>query len=111
VATVPIREKEEMPMPHYVCLFNWTEQGITNVKETLHRVDSAFELGVSKYGVGLEKIYWTLGAHDLVAILEAPDDESVSALLLELASEGNVRSTTLRAFDSGEMSRILGRLG
>jgi uncharacterized protein with GYD domain len=67
-------------MPHYVCLFDWTEQGITNTRETVNRVDSAFELGVSKYGVGLEHIYRTLGAHDLVAILEAPDDESVSAL-------------------------------
>jgi uncharacterized protein with GYD domain len=98
-------------MPHYVCLFNWTEQGITNVRETVSRVDSAFELGVSKYGVGLEKIYWTLGSHDLVAILEASDDESIAAVALELASAGNVRTTTLRAFDSGEMSRILGRLG
>ena len=98
-------------MPHYVCLFDWTEQGIRSARDTVNRVDSAFELGVRKYGVGLEQIYWTLGAHDLVAILEAPDDESVSALLLELASAGNVRSTTLRAFDSGEMSSILGRIG
>jgi uncharacterized protein with GYD domain len=98
-------------MPHYVCLFNWTEHGITNVRETLHRVDSAFELGVSKYGVRLEQIFWTLGPHDLVGILEAPDDETIAAVALELASAGNVRTTTLRAFDSGEMSRILGRIG
>ena len=98
-------------MPHYICLFDWTEQGISNARDTVNRVDSAFELGVRKYGVGLEKIYWTLGAHDLVAILEAPEDQTVSALLLELASAGNVRSTTMRAFDSGEMSEILGRIG
>jgi len=111
VGTIPASEKEEMPMPHYVCLFDWTEQGTRNARDTLNRVNSAFELGVSKYGVGLERIYWTLGAHDLVAILEAPNDESLSALLLELASAGNVRSTTPRTFDTGEMSEILGMIG
>jgi uncharacterized protein with GYD domain len=65
----------------------------------------------SKYGVNLEHIYWTVGAHDLVGVLEAPDVESVSAFLLELASAGNIRSTTMRAFEREEMSSILGRVG
>jgi hypothetical protein len=43
-------------------------------------------------------------------VLKAPDDESISAFLLELASAGNVRSTTLRAYDREEISRIIGRI-
>ncbi len=65
----------------------------------------------SKHGVTLERIYWTVGAHDLVAVLEAPDVESVSAFLLDLAAAGNVRSTTMQAFDRDEMVAILGRTG
>ena len=75
------------------------------------RVDNAFEMAQSKDGVRLERIYWTVGAHDLVGVLEAPDVESVSAFLLELASAGNVRSTTIRAFDREETSAIFGRMG
>ena len=59
----------------------------------------------------MERIYWTVGAHDLVAVLGAPDVESVSAFLLDLAAAGNVRSTTMRAFDRDEMTAIIGRTG
>ena len=65
----------------------------------------------SKDGVRLKRIYWTVGAHDLVGVLEAPDVESVFAFLLEMASAGNVRSTTIRAFDREETSAIMGRMG
>ncbi|MBD0357199.1 MAG: GYD domain-containing protein, partial [Rubrobacter sp.] len=47
----------------------------------------------------------------MVAIGEAPDDESATAFALELGSAGNVRTTTLRAYDREEMSRIIERLG
>ena len=56
----------------------------------------------------MEQIYWTVGPHDLVGVFESPDDESLSAFLLELAAAGNVRSTTLRAYDREEMTGILG---
>jgi uncharacterized protein with GYD domain len=68
----------------------------------------------SKHGVTLERIYWTVGAHDLVAVLGAPAApavESVSAFLLDLTAAGNVRSTTMRAFDRDEMAAIIGRTG
>ena len=77
----------------------------------MERVESASEMAQSKHGVNLERIYWTVGAHDLVAVLDAPDVESVSAFLLDVAAAGNVRSTTMRAFDRDEMAAILGRTG
>ncbi len=97
-------------MPHYVLLVNWTDQGIRNVKETIHRVEAADALQ-QKHGLSLEQIYWTVGPYDIVAVGEAPDDESATAFALELGSAGNVRTTTLRAYDREEMSSILGRLG
>jgi uncharacterized protein with GYD domain len=47
----------------------------------------------------------------MVTVFEAPDDEAISAHLLEIGALGNVRTTTLRAYDEEEMSGILGRLG
>jgi uncharacterized protein with GYD domain len=98
-------------MPTYISLFSWTDQGIRNVRDTLERVDRASELAEEKYGVRLGQIYWTVGPYDLVSVFEAPDEQSVTAFLLELGSVGNVRSTTLRAYDREEMSGILERLG
>jgi uncharacterized protein with GYD domain len=96
-------------MPRYVVLVSWTEQGVRNVKETLERTDSGGEIA-EKHGLKLEQAYWTVGPYDMVAIFEAPDDEALSAHLLEIGSLGNVRTTTLRAYDEEEMSRILRRL-
>jgi uncharacterized protein with GYD domain len=98
-------------VPTYVTLWNWTDQGIRNVRDTVERVDRASEMAEEKYGVMLGQIYWTVGSYDLVSVFEAPDGESVSAFLLELGSIGNVRSTTLRAYNRDEMSTILERLG
>jgi uncharacterized protein with GYD domain len=96
-------------MPTYVSLLNFTDQGIRTVKETIQRGDSAAELA-QQHG-GTLQLYWTVGPYDLVAIIEAPDDESATAFLLEAGSLGNIRTTTLRAYDREEMSSILGRLG
>ncbi len=97
-------------MPTYVSLLNFTDQGIRTIKETLSRAERAAEIA-QKHGARLEQLYWTVGPYDLVGILEAPDDESVTAFLLEAGSAGNIRSTTLRAFDREEMGRIIERLG
>ena len=97
-------------MPRYVALLNWTDQGVRAAKETVRRRQQAEE-GLAQMGVRLEATYWTLGRHDIVAVLEAPDDETVSAAILSLAGQGNLRSETLRAFTAEEMQGIVGRLG
>jgi uncharacterized protein with GYD domain len=97
-------------MPRYVVLVNWTDQGIRNVKQTIERTDHGGEIA-QKHGLKLEQAYWTVGAYDMVTIFEAPDEEAISAHLLEIGSLGNVRTTTLRAYDEEEMSGILQRLG
>ena len=97
-------------MPTYVSLLNFTDQGIKTVRDTVERVDRATELA-EKHGARLVQTYWTVGPYDLVVVLEAPDDESLTAFLLEVGSQGNVRSTTLRAYNREEMSGIIERLG
>jgi uncharacterized protein with GYD domain len=97
-------------MPTYVALMNWTDQGVRNVRDTVHRREQADALA-DKHGAKIEQVYWTVGPYDLVTILQAPDDESATAVLLELGSGGNLRTVTLRAYDREEMSGILQRLG
>ena len=97
-------------MPTYVVLMNWTDQGIKSAKDTVQRRDRANALA-EKHGASIEQVYWTVGPYDLLTIVEAPDDESATAMLLELGTAGNLRTTTLRAYDREEMSGILQRLG
>ena len=96
-------------MPSYVVLLNFTDEGISNVKETIHRADSAVE-AAQQLGGSLQ-VYWTVGPYDLVAILDAPDDESATSFLLQIGMRGHVRTTTLRAYNREEMSGIIERIG
>ncbi|WP_333772783.1 GYD domain-containing protein [Streptomyces sp. IBSBF 3136] len=95
-------------MPTYVTLLSWTDQGVRNYKDTAKRAE-AFGSAVQNLGAKLLSIYWTVGPYDLVAIVEAPDDETATAALLQVGGVGNVRSTTLRAFDREEMERIIAK--
>jgi uncharacterized protein with GYD domain len=96
-------------LPTFLSLMNFTDQGIATIKETIQRANGAAELAKQKYGCSLQA-YWTVGAFDVVYILQAPDDESATAFLLELGSQGNLRTTTLRAYDREQMSGIIQRL-
>ena len=55
----------------------------------------------------MKEIFWTQGAYDMVVMVEAPDDASVSAVALAIGSAGNVRGRTLRAYSKDEMNAIL----
>ncbi len=97
-------------MPTYIVLSSFTDQGIRSVKDTTKRAE-AVKAAAKKFGASMNQIYWTLGQYDLVAIVEAPDDESATAFGLAIGAAGNIRGQTLRAFSKNEMDGILGRLG
>ena len=97
-------------MAIYIVLINFTDQGIRNVKETTKRADAVREMA-KKFGVNAKEFFWTLGNYDLVAIFEAPDDVSMTALGLSIGAAGNVRTQTLRAFSKEDMNEILAKLG
>jgi uncharacterized protein with GYD domain len=45
-----------------------------------------------------------------VLLLDAPDDETMTAFMLKVGSLGNVRTVTMRAFGREEMEGILGKI-
>src|SRR5688572_13542966 len=95
-------------MATYLALLSFTEQGVQNFRDTRKRAD-AFRAMAEKAGVTVRDIFWTLGAFDGALVLEAQDDAAVTGLLLSLASMGNVKTQTLRAFDASEMEQVLSR--
>ncbi len=97
-------------MARFVALANWTDQGIRGFRDTVDRA-AAFEALVRQHGGTLERMLWTIGPYDMVAVMEFPNDEEATAAALALGSAGNVRTTTLRAFDQAEMAKIVERAG
>jgi uncharacterized protein with GYD domain len=93
-------------MATYVSLLRWTDQGVRNAKNTVHRA-SAFRADLERRGCKLLSIYWTHGEYDLVTTIEAPDGETAMAALIALGGVGNVRTETLPAFSEREMTSIL----
>ena len=96
-------------MSTYILLANYTQQGIANIKEGPGRLDAAKE-AVKAMGGEIKGFYLTMGRYDLIAVVEAPDDESVARLALTFGSGGSIRTETLRAFPEGEYRQIIGAL-
>ena len=93
-------------MPRYVSLIDWTQQGLASFKDSVDRYEAA-QQQFGELGVRFVDAYWTLGEHDLVGVIEAPDDETATAALLALGSQGNVRTKTMRAFSAEEMRALI----
>jgi uncharacterized protein with GYD domain len=96
-------------MATYVCLIQFTDQGIRNIKDTVKRGDAAMA-EAEKMGMKIVDEFWTMGAYDGVVTFEAPNDETVSAFILKIGSLGNVKGQTLRAFRRSEMEDILAKI-
>ena len=96
-------------MPTYIGLFNFTDQGIKNVKDSPARLDAAKTM-LGSMGVTIKEFYLTMGQYDIVAIVEAPDDETMARAALLNGMGGNVSSETLRAFTEPEYRHIVGSL-
>jgi uncharacterized protein with GYD domain len=97
-------------MPTYIAMLKWTSQGIKDVKQSPSRLDAARK-GFQAAGVTMKQFYMVMGRHDLVMVVEAPDDATLAKAMLGAASQGSVTSETCRAFTEEEYRKIVGGLG
>ncbi len=96
-------------MATFITTIKFTQQGIKGIDESTKRATS-FKAAAKKMGVKVTNIFWTFGKYDGVLILEAPDDETATTVLLHLAALGNVHTTTMRAFTAAEMDKIVAKV-
>ena len=95
-------------MPNYVVLGKWTDQGVRTVKDSPKRAAAASALA-EKMG-GKMDLWYTMGEYDFVAIANAPNDETLMQIALQLGSQGNVRTTTLKAWSVADASKIVAKI-
>jgi uncharacterized protein with GYD domain len=86
-----------------------TDQGIRNIKEAPKRIEEGIK-AIGAVGGKLIEFYSVMGEYDYVGIGELPNDETAVALALAMGSQGNVRTTTLKAFTKEEFAEIVKKL-
>ena len=96
-------------MPTYVALYKLTEQGIKNIKEAPGRIEEGIK-GAEAMGGKVLGFYTVMGEYDYVSIGEFPSDEAAMVFMLALCKQGNVRTTTLKAFTPDEFGDIVGKM-
>jgi uncharacterized protein with GYD domain len=103
------RPHKEEAMPTYVVLYKFTDAGAKNIKGTVQRARESRAENEQR-GFTVHGLYWTQGQYDMVAVVEAPDEQAMLAGLFNIAGAGNVRSETLRAFTEAEMAQVIQKM-
>ncbi len=96
-------------MPTYIMMSKWTPQGLQNIKQSPSRLDAgrkAYEAA----GMKLTHFFMTTGPHDMVAIVEAPDDITLTKAVLATTAQGSLTTETCRAYTEDEYRQIIGGL-
>ncbi len=96
-------------MPTYIVFADYTDKGIANIKDSPDRLDAVRKL-VADHGGEVKAIYLMMGDHDIVTIIDAPNDDTAARLLLTIGAEGNIRTKSYKIFDEDEFRSIVASL-
>jgi len=93
-------------MPVYVTLIRWTDQGRAKAKDLPARYADA-QQRIKKAGGNEIGTWVTMGQYDMVSVVEAPNDETIAKVALEVAGRGNAATETMRGFTMSELGKLL----
>ena len=96
-------------MPTYLVLMKLTEHGVGNILNAPSRIEQAIR-AFEAVGGKVTSFYAVMGEYDFCSIVEGPSDELVMAFSLGLSAEGNVRTTSLKAFSREQFDRAVREL-
>jgi len=96
-------------MANYIVLAKYTRNGIDGMKGIKNRLQKS-KTSAENMGARMVSMWWTLGEYDLVAVMEAPDDETITAWLVAVGMRDIVTTRTMRAFSEKEFMGIVDRL-
>jgi uncharacterized protein with GYD domain len=96
-------------MATYVSLLRFTDQGIRNIKDSPSRLEQVKKV-LQASGGELKAFYLALGKYDAIVVSEAPNDEVVAKVLLQIGAAGNTRTETMRVFAEPEYRKVISTL-
>ena len=83
-------------MPTYILLSTLTPEGISTIKNNPSRIKEV-NREVEQLGATVRAQWAVLGRFDFVNVLEAPDEQTVARVSMELGSRGTAKYETLTA--------------
>ena len=96
-------------MPLFIMSMSWSEQGIRTIKDWPKRMGDTHAFA-KKVGVEVKEVYLTTGEYDLVAFVDAPNDDNIAKFALGIGANGNVRTRTARAWTEPELRKMVSEL-
>jgi uncharacterized protein with GYD domain len=93
-------------MPLYIMMSNLTDEGRKTVKSNPQRIKEVNK-EVEAMGVKVLAQYVVLGQYDFINILEAPNNETIAKIALELGSRGTLQTNTLAALTLDDFIKSL----
>ena len=96
-------------MPGYISLGKYTQQGLATIKQSPERLKQN-KAAMEKMGIRLVGIWWTLGEYDMVAVWDAPDDQSIATILFAMGQTGFSTGQTMRALSEEEFAQVVRKL-
>ncbi len=83
-------------MANYVILSTLTDEGRKTIKQKPERILEVNK-EIERMGIKILKQYAVLGPYDFVNIVEAPDNDTVMKMSVEIGARGSVQLLTLAA--------------
>ncbi len=93
-------------MPSYVILSKLTDEGRKTIR---HKPERIVEVNkeMEALGIKVKDQFAVLGPYDFVNIVEAPDNNSIMKMSMELGSRGSVQLLTLPAVSADDFVKLL----
>jgi uncharacterized protein with GYD domain len=93
-------------MSLYIMMSNLTDEGRKTVKANPHRIKEVNK-EVEQMGAKVIAQYVTLGQYDFINVLEAPNNEVIAKVAMELGSRGTLQTSTLAALTLDDFIKAL----
>ncbi len=93
-------------MSVYIALSNLTDEGRKTIKQRPERIKEVNK-EIEAMGIKVLEQFAVLGPYDFVTLLDAPNNEAILKMSVELGSRGTVQLVTLPALSVDEFTKTL----
>jgi len=98
-------------MAKFIMLTSLTDEGMETLKKNPERIKEVNEEVTQKFGVKILEQYLVMGEFDFVNVMEAPDNDTMVKMAIELGSRGTIRTLTMPALEVDKLIQDLKEMG
>ena|SRR5215469_12996922 len=97
-------------MPKYLIQASYTAEGLKGLqKDKASGRRSAVMSALEPLGGKLDAMYYALGEHDVFAVVDLPDTQTITALSVAVSASGMVRTSTTALLTVEEADKALAK--